>query len=96
MLCPAADRVFAIEVKGTLHAGRVPRLSKRAVAQMSAAWVDKADNPGMAGWGLQSDDVDGAVVAVNFADMVLRAIVTADFATWLALASVEDLSAVRP
>jgi hypothetical protein len=27
---------------------------------MSAAWMDKADNPGMAAWDLQSEDVYGA------------------------------------
>lgn len=72
MLSPAADHVLAIEVKGTLRPGVVPRLSRRAVLQMSAAWMDKADNPGMAEWDLQSEDVSGAAVAVNFADMTLR------------------------
>ena len=48
MLSPAADHVLAIEVKGTLRTGRLPRLSRRATLQMSAAWVDKRDNPGMA------------------------------------------------
>ena len=54
MLSPAADHVLAIEVKGTLRAGRVPRLSRRATLQMSAAWVDKRDNPGMAEWELRA------------------------------------------
>jgi hypothetical protein len=55
------DRVTAVEVKGTLVPGRIPRLSRRDITQMSAAWVDKADNPGMAELGLQSADVYGAV-----------------------------------
>jgi hypothetical protein len=66
------DVVVAIEVKGTLVRRRVPRLSGRELTQMSAAWVDKADNPGMAELGLQSGDVYGGVVVVNFADMIWR------------------------
>ena len=62
-LSPAADHVLAIEVKGTLRAGVLPRLSRRALLQMSAAWMDKRDNPGMAQWDLQSADVFGAVVS---------------------------------
>ena len=80
MASPTLDHVLAIEVKGSLRAGSVPRLSRRAVTQMSAAWVDKRDNPGMAEWELQSADVYGAVIAVSFAEMVVRAIVSDDFA----------------
>lgn len=40
------DVVVAVKVKGTLVGGRVPGLSRRELAQMSAAWIDKADNPG--------------------------------------------------
>src|SRR5437588_2318345 len=43
MLHLATDMVFAIEVKGTLRPGHVPRLTRGDVAQMSAAWLDKAD-----------------------------------------------------
>jgi hypothetical protein len=48
---------------------------------MSAAWMDKADNSGMAAWDLQEDDY-GAAVAVNFADRTLRAAVSEDFVRW--------------
>lgn len=65
VLTPAGDAVVAIEVKATLRPGHVPRLSRREVEQMSAAWADKADNPGMANWDLRSADVYGAVVAIN-------------------------------
>jgi hypothetical protein len=58
---------------------------------MSAAWVDKRDNPGMAEWELQSADVYGAVIAVNFADMAVRAIVSDDFVGWRPVATVVDL-----
>lgn len=75
------EMVFAVEVKGTLRARRIPRLARGEVEQMSEAWVDKPDNPGMAATGLRSEDVYGAVAAVNFADMTLRIAMTANFAT---------------
>ena len=92
MLSPETDHLLAIEVKGTLRAGCVPRLSRRAAAQMSGAWIDKADNPGMAEWDLRSADVYGAVVAVNFADMLVRAVVSDDFQRWSSLASLHDIA----
>jgi len=73
------DKVFAVEVKGTLVPGRLPRLSRRELAQMSGAWIDKPDNPGMADLGLVSSDVYGAVIAINFADMTWRTALTNDF-----------------
>jgi hypothetical protein len=91
MLSPGAEHVLAIEVKGTLRARHVPRLSRRATLQMSAAWVDKRDNPGMAEWDLQSADVYGVVIAVNFADMAARAIVSDDFVGWRSVATLVDL-----
>lgn len=92
MLSPATDHVLAIEVKGTLRAGCVPRLSRRAQEQMSAAWVDKIDNPAMAEWELQSEDVYAAVISVNFADMTLRAAVSVDFVHWRPIAGLADLA----
>jgi hypothetical protein len=77
------DKVVAVEVKGTLTAGRIPRLSRREMTQMSAEWVNKADNPGMAEFGLRSADIYGAVAVVNFADLTWRTALTADFsALW--------------
>lgn len=73
------DKVIAVEVKGTLTAGRIPRLSRRELTQMSAEWVDKTDNPGMAELGLRSTDIYGAVAVINFADMTWRIALTADF-----------------
>lgn len=86
------DSVVAVEVKGTLVAGRVPRLSGRDLAQMSAAWVNKADNPGMAGLGLGSADVLGGIVAINFADLIWRAALTSDFVQLHSITSVEALA----
>ena len=75
------DSVVAVEVKGTLVAGRIPRLSRRELAQMSTVWIDKSSNPGMVELGLQSQDVYGGVIAVNFADLTWRLALTSDFTT---------------
>jgi DNA/RNA non-specific endonuclease len=88
------DKVAAVEVKGTLTAGRIPRLSRREITQMSAEWVDKADNPGMAELGLRSTDVYGAVAAVNFADMTWRIALTADFSALLPVIHLGQLTSL--
>jgi hypothetical protein len=87
MLHLEAEMLFAVEVKGTLVPGRVPRLTRGDVQQMSGAWVDKPDNPAMTNWGLDSQDVYGALVAVNFADLTLRVAFTADFVAFSAVRS---------
>jgi hypothetical protein len=78
VLCPRGERVVVVEVKGSLRAGHWPRLSHRELAQLSAGWLDKLDNPGMANWKLR-EDVYGAVMLVNFAAMTYRAAMTRDF-----------------
>lgn len=79
VLCPAGERVVAVEVKGTLRRGYWPRLLRRELVQFSGPWVDKIDNPGMANWDQRSQDVYGMVVLANFADVAYRAAGTADF-----------------
>jgi hypothetical protein len=86
------DKITAIEVKGTLVAGRMPRLSRREMSQKSAAWVDKADNPGMAGLELQSCDVYGAVAVINFADMTWRIALTPDFSALVPVIRIDQLA----
>ena len=85
------DCVVVVEVKGTLVPGRVPRLSRRELVQMSAEWVDKTDNPGMAELGLTSEDVYGGVIVVNFADLTWRGALTADFVEMHPVRDVEQL-----
>jgi hypothetical protein len=46
---------------------------------LSARWLDKLDNPGMANWKPCNEDVYGAVMLVNFAAMAYRAAMTRDF-----------------
>jgi hypothetical protein len=61
------------------------------MTQMSAEWVDKADNPGMAELELRSDDVYGAVAVINFADMAWRMAVTSDFSVLVPVAHAGQL-----
>ena len=85
------DKIVAVEVKGTLTARHIPHLSRREMTQMSAEWVDKADNPGMAELELRSDDVYGAVAVINFADMAWRIAVTSDFSVLVPVAHAGQL-----
>lgn len=84
-------KIVAVEVKGTLTAGNIPRLSRREMTQMSAQWVDKADNPAMAELGLRSTDIYGAVVVINFGDMTWRMVVTPDFSALIPVAHADQV-----
>lgn len=82
MLHLTSQMVFAIEVKGTLRRGFVPRLTRGDLAQMSSDRLDKPDKPAMTSSALRSEDIFGAVAALNFAELTLRVAFTADFATF--------------
>jgi hypothetical protein len=86
------DKVVAVEVKGTLIAGRIPRLSRREMTQMSAEWVDKADNPRIAELELRSADIYGAVAVINFADMAWRMALTSDFSALIPVTEAGQLA----
>jgi hypothetical protein len=49
---------------------------------MTAAWIDKPDNPGMANLMLDSGDTYGGVVVVNLADLTWRVVLTRDMQTF--------------
>lgn len=91
MLHLASETVFAIEVKGTLRRGFVPRLTRGDLAQMSNAWLDKSDNPAMTSAALRAEDVFGAVAALNFVELTLRVAFTADFANFRPLLDEAEL-----
>jgi hypothetical protein len=87
--------IVAAEVKGTLVARRIPPLTRRELAQMSAEWVDKADNPGMAELDLRSTDVYGAFSVINFADMTWRIALTANFSDLCPVTHAEQLTGLN-
>jgi hypothetical protein len=82
LLGPGAERLIAVEVKGTLQPRRWPRLRRGELAQMDVGWLDKSDNPAMQEWGVTSANVYGAIVLVNFHDLLFKAVLTRDFASW--------------
>jgi DNA/RNA non-specific endonuclease len=92
MFLTPGEKIVAVEVKGTLVAGRIPRLSRRELAQMSAAWIDKPGNPGMAGLDLRSGDVYGGVAVINFAQMTWRMALTADYSQLRPVTRIEQLT----
>jgi hypothetical protein len=88
------DKIVVAEVKGTLVARRIPRLTRHALAQMSTEWVDKTDNPGMAELGLRSSDTYGAFSVINFTDMTWRIALTANFAELRPVTGTEQLTSI--
>lgn len=91
MLGPNTERLFAIEVKGTLRPRRWPLLRRGELTQMDLAWLDKPDNPAMADWDLTSDDVYGGLALVNFAELRYKLALTSDFGTWHPIEREEQL-----
>ena len=82
LLGPGEERLFAVEVKGTLRPRNWPRMRRGELTQMDLAWLDKADNPAMSEWGVTSDDAYGAIALINFAELRFKIALTRDFATW--------------
>jgi hypothetical protein len=95
LLGPGTERLFAIEVKGTLRPRRWPRLRRGELTQMDVGWLDKSDNPAMSDWGVTSEDVYGGIVCVNFHDLLFKVALTAGFTTWRPIERLEQLEALE-
>ncbi len=91
LLGPGAERLVAVEVKGTLRPRRWPRVRRGELMQMDLAWLDKSDNPAMEEWGVQAADVYGGVFVLNFAELAYKAALTRDFERWQPLVVAEQL-----
>jgi hypothetical protein len=94
VLDPNAERVFAVEVKGTLRPNRWPSMRRGELAQMDVTWLDKTDNPAMVEWGITSADVFGALVLVNLHDLVFKVALTCDFCHWRPIQTLDELNDV--
>lgn len=92
MFSPATEKLLVVEVKGTITARRWPMLRNAEVAQMSAEWLNKKDNPGMAEWDLQGGDVHGLIMLVQFARRRWKAVATTDFANAFPIIEAEQLA----
>lgn len=92
MLHLTCEMVFVVELKGTLRAGRIPRMTRGELDQMSAGWIDKPSNPGMIDTGLSSEDVYAAIAVVNFAEQTLRVVLSENFVTFVPVTSADQLA----
>lgn len=83
--------MFAVEVKGTLRPRRWPRIRRGELTQMAIDWLDKSDIPAMSEWGISSEDVYGAIVLINFHELLYKVALTSDFTTWQPINAHEHL-----
>lgn len=94
LLLSPSDDVLALEVKGTLRPGSLPRFGRSRLRQMSAEWLDHSSNPAMIEWGLDSLDVFTGVIAVDLRASSARVIVSGDHDLFVPVVSEEQL--LRP
>jgi hypothetical protein len=85
------DRIIVFEVKGTLRPNRLPTLVRGELKQLSAAWVDKKDNPGMATLEVESSDVYGGMAVVQFAERSYRIALTSGFESLHPITRIDQL-----
>jgi hypothetical protein len=87
--------VLALEVKGTLRIGTIPRLTPSRLRQMSREWLNQADNPAMGEWELEADDVYTGVMVVELATAAFRVALSADFETYTPVVELAELERIR-
>jgi hypothetical protein len=93
LLLTPSSNVLALEVKGTLRRGTLPRLRRGRLDQMSAEWLDTA-NATMAEWDLEAADVFAGVGVVDLAANLFRLAVSSDYGDYrpvCEVASLDDL-----
>jgi hypothetical protein len=76
------DAILALEVKGTLRAGAIPRLTPSRLRQMSREWLNKPDNPAMSDSGLEADDLFAGVMVVDLVTPQFRLALSGDFESY--------------
>lgn len=89
------ESVLALEVKGTLRAGRIPRLTPSALRQMSRGWLDDARNAAMAEWSLSAEDLYAGVMVVDLAAASYRLAMSGNFSEYLPIVGPEQLRSLR-
>jgi hypothetical protein len=90
-LGPGEERLFAVEVKGTLRPHHWPRMRRGELTQMDLAWLDKADNPAMGEWAVTSDDVYGAYCPDQLRRAQVQGRADPHVATWHAIEHLDQL-----
>jgi hypothetical protein len=86
--------VLALEVKGTLLAGSLPRFSRGTLRQMSIEWLNDPSNTAMAEWDLEALDVYGGIALIDFARNVWRAALTSDYERFMPVLQEDQLLAL--
>jgi len=89
------DSVLALEVKGTLRRGTIPRLTPSRLRQMSRAWLNDLTNPAMAEWSLQADDLYAGVMLVDLASPFYRLALSSNFEHYAPVIDPAELASLR-
>lgn len=87
--------MLALDVKGTLRPGAIPRLTPSRMRQMSRVWLNGPDNPAMADWNLEGDDLYAGVMVVDLALAVARTAVSGDFESYMPISDLAELQELR-
>jgi hypothetical protein len=89
------ESVLALEVKGTLRRGTIPRLTPSRLRQMSREWLNDPGNPAMAEWSLQSDDLYAGVMVVDLATPLYRLVLSGNFEHYTPVTDLAELASLR-
>jgi hypothetical protein len=89
------ESVLALEVKGTLRASAIPRMTPSRLRQMSRDWLNQPDNPAMIEWELKAEDLYAGVMIVDLATPAFRVAMSADFETYAPVLQLADLQRLR-
>lgn len=89
------ESVLALEVKGTLRAGTIPRLTPSRLRQMSRDWLNQPHNSAMQEWELEADDLYTGVMVVDLASPTYRIAVSGDFETYVPVIELGELASLR-
>jgi hypothetical protein len=87
--------VLAVEVKGTLRPGTVPRIGRGRLRQMSLEWLDSRSNPAMVEWELTGAEIYGSIAALDLAGNSWRIALADDCEQFVPVRAVADLCALR-
>lgn len=94
LLLAPDQRVLALEVKGTLRPGTIPRATPSRLRQMSRAWLSDPANPGMAEWSLDANDLYAGVMVVDLARAEYRLSLSGDFERYAPVTELSELSSL--
>ncbi|HZS59851.1 MAG TPA: hypothetical protein VFA43_11320 [Gemmatimonadaceae bacterium] len=88
--------VLALEVKGTLRPGTIPRFTASRLRQMSREWLNDPANPAMAEWSLQADDLYAGVMLVDLTTPLYRLALSGNFEHYTPVTDLRQVAPLRP